>query len=118
MKFLIFAFLVVILAFSFSANFDYKRPQSNSKSNVKHFDQVTDFTIPPWKMYPELDYKSLGWRMGYGEYYIQRWHKYFRSLNSKQRLDYKTANPELESWIGFYAASEARYSKLEQSLVQ
>jgi hypothetical protein len=116
MKFLIFTFLVIVLAFNFSANYKYKQAVTTENNDVKHYDQVTGFTIPPWKMYPEFKYKSMGWRMGYGEHYIHRWHKGFRNLNSKQRLNYKTANPEPESWKGFYSASEERYSKLERRL--
>ena len=85
-------------------------------NEVKQYDQVKDFTISPWKMYPELEHKSMGWRMGYGEYYILRWHKYFRALQSKAREDYKVANPEPKSWEGFYDGSEKRYIKLESRL--
>ena len=29
---------------------------------------------PPWAEHPEIPYGSIGWRMGYGESFLMRWH--------------------------------------------
>lgn len=105
-KILSTVFLALILLTSFDG-------YSNQMNDVKHYDEVKDFTVPPWKMYPELAYRSMGWRMGYGEYYIHRWYKYYLALNEKDKDTYKEKNPESESWKGFYSQTDEHFSKLK-----
>lgn len=33
--------------------------------------------LPPWQRYPDLPRFSIGWRMGYGEYYLWLWGEWF-----------------------------------------
>jgi hypothetical protein len=59
--------------------------------------------IPPWQKHPEIPNGSIGWRMGYGEYYMGEFVQWFarKHLDAKRR--YAEQNPEPPEWDGFYA---------------
>ena len=40
---------------------------------------------PPWLAYPESDRYSIGWRMGYGEDYIFRFHGWMDTLSQEEK---------------------------------
>jgi len=72
--------------------------------------QINDFSIPPFNKYSNIAYRSIGWRMGYGEYYMHGWSDYYLSLGDEERASYRNANPEPNSWAGFYQAIEKKLS--------
>ena len=41
---------------------------------------------PPWIAFPERERYSVGWRMGYGEAYIDKWGEWFDSLTKEENL--------------------------------
>ncbi|URZ07480.1 NADAR family protein [Clostridium felsineum] len=57
---------------------------------------------PPWLMYPEIENGSIGWRMGYGEYYICLFYKWLESLTGDEKKKYEEMFPEPKEWTYFY----------------
>ena len=56
----------------------------------------------PWKQYPELG-RGMGWRMGYGEDYMDFWVMWYTGvISGEEREAYRALNPEPEAWLGFY----------------
>jgi len=105
--------ILIILLVIFTAFHNANAAESNI---MKEYDEVSDFTIPPWNMYPELQYRSIGWRMGYGEYYMIRWSKYYFTLNTADMDNYKAKYPEPESWNDFYKTIETNHIKRQKLL--
>lgn len=57
---------------------------------------------PPWIAYPEIERYSIGWRMGYGESYIDRWGVWFDNLTQDERNAYQELFPEPVTWKGYW----------------
>ncbi|MBI9010543.1 MAG: NADAR family protein [Tenericutes bacterium] len=57
---------------------------------------------PPWLIYPNLSRFSMGWRMGYGESYIDSFFEWFPRLNLNAQNKYTELFPEPKSWLGWY----------------
>lgn len=57
---------------------------------------------PPWIAYPEIERYSMGWRMGYGESYIDRWGAWFDNLTQDERNVYQELFPEPVTWKGYW----------------
>jgi len=57
---------------------------------------------PPWTEFPNIPMGSAGWRMGYGEPYMQSWNAWYRALPPDEQRTYQTAWCEPQSWAGFY----------------
>lgn len=57
--------------------------------------------LPPWLAYPHIERCSIGWRMGYGEEYITKWHSWYCALTAKAADHYNTLFPEPPTWKGF-----------------
>lgn len=57
---------------------------------------------PPWIAYPKIERYSIGWRMGYGEGYIDEWGKWYGSLDEKEKKEYRTLFPEPITWKGYW----------------
>ncbi len=57
---------------------------------------------PPWNMYPDLPRGSIGWRMGYGEDYYDKFYKWFSALDSEAMARFVDSYPEPQDWNGFY----------------
>lgn len=57
---------------------------------------------PPWIAYPEIERYSIGWRMGYGESYIDRWGVWFDNLTQDERNVYQELFPEPVTWKGYW----------------
>lgn len=57
---------------------------------------------PPWIAYPKIERYSIGWRMGYGESYIDEWDKWYSSLDEKEKKEYQTLFPEPVTWKGYW----------------
>ncbi len=71
-------------------------------SESGEFDGLSRPLPPPWEKYPELDTRSIGWRMGYGEAFLDEWQAYYHGLSPAGRLRYRQMYPAPEKWIGFY----------------
>ncbi len=53
---------------------------------------------PPWLMYPEIPLGSIGWRMGYGEYYLDHFNQWFRNLSKNEQDQYNILFPKPKHW--------------------
>lgn len=56
---------------------------------------------PPWEAHPEIPWPSIGWRMGIGEDYLDRFYAWFATLNADAKAQWLKDNPEPEEWEGF-----------------
>ena len=53
---------------------------------------------PDWLMYPEIPIGSIGWRMGYGEYYGAEQFDWFSSLSKEDQERYNELFPMPKMW--------------------
>ena len=59
--------------------------------------------MPPlWLAYPKSDRYSIGWRMGYGEEYKDRFFAWFETLMEEERQEYQELFPEPAVWKGWW----------------
>lgn len=58
--------------------------------------------LPPWLAHPEIERYSIGWRMGDGEDYIGKWHRWYQKLSPQKKADYQELFPEPPTWNGFW----------------
>jgi ADP-ribosylglycohydrolase len=71
--------------------------------------------VPPWIKFPNLPFGSIGWRMGAGEYYYDRYAEWYQSQNTPMRKSTRKKYLEPRDWSGCYArlrwmrASRERY---------
>lgn len=61
---------------------------------------------PPWIAHPELELGSIGWRMGYGEDYYNRFYRWYSGLEANVRAIVRQDNPAPAQWEGFYEMIE------------
>lgn len=65
---------------------------------------------PPWIMYPNIPPRSIGWRMGYGEFYIFTFCDWFKSLSKDEQNIYQDMFPEpKKTWHWFYTGDIKEY---------
>ena len=57
---------------------------------------------PPWLAHREIERYSIGWRMGYGEDYIDRFGDWLGTLSPKERAEYRVLFPEPVTWKGWW----------------
>ena len=57
---------------------------------------------PPWLAHREIERYSIGWRMGYGEDYIDRFGDWLDTLSPEERAEYRTLFPEPVTWKGWW----------------
>ena len=57
---------------------------------------------PPWLAFPEIERYSIGWRMGYGEDYIDRFGHWLDTLSPEERTEYRSLFPEPVTWKGWW----------------
>ena len=57
---------------------------------------------PPWLAYRHIECCSIGWRMGYGEYYLDQFLDWFDSLSDEEQSEYRTLFPEPLTWKGWW----------------
>jgi protein-tyrosine-phosphatase/N-acetylglutamate synthase-like GNAT family acetyltransferase len=60
---------------------------------------------PPWIQFPEIPRRSIGWRMGPGEWYLWMWARWWDSMNAKGRAEYTArwrpeCPPAWSDWLG------------------
>jgi protein-tyrosine-phosphatase/N-acetylglutamate synthase-like GNAT family acetyltransferase len=44
--------------------------------------------LPPWRKYPDIPRRSIGWRMGSGEWYVWAWQRWWHFLDTGARTAY------------------------------
>ncbi len=64
--------------------------------------------LPPWLAYPEIERHSIGWRMGGGEDYMGKWHRWYQKLPAKKSDEYRQLFPEPPTWKGFWNDTDER----------
>ncbi|HYM24484.1 MAG TPA: GNAT family N-acetyltransferase [Vicinamibacterales bacterium] len=64
---------------------------------------------PPWMEYPDIPYPSIGWRMGDGEAYMDRWVEAFDAMAESDVEAYMRQHPEPPLWNGFYARHDSQH---------
>ena len=69
---------------------------------VEEIERNADYTRAPWVALPDIPAKSIGWRMGGGETYLDGFGPWFRALSPEDRTAFMQENPEPEDWKGFY----------------
>jgi hypothetical protein len=57
---------------------------------------------PPWETFPAYARGSLGWRMGDGEDYYNRFYRWFSALDAEASHQYRDTHAEPDGWEGFY----------------
>lgn len=68
---------------------------------VPDFDE-SKIMVSPWIKFPNLPFGSLGWRMGDGEYFMDRYAAWYQSQNTQVRRITREKYPEPADWKGFY----------------
>ncbi len=63
---------------------------------------------PPWLAYPHIERGSIGWRMGYGEDYMFRFHDWLNKLSQEEREEYRKLFPEPVTWNGWWEHEDTR----------
>jgi ribA/ribD-fused uncharacterized protein len=66
------------------------------------FDELARPLPPPWEKQPDIPLGSIGWRMGFGEAYLDEWYAFFGGLTPAGRRRYREIYPVPDSWLGFY----------------
>jgi hypothetical protein len=61
---------------------------------------------PPWVEFPDIPMGSLGWRMGFGEQYWNKWSQWYLSLPEALRTEFKQQWQEPPEWTGIYSFIE------------
>ena len=64
--------------------------------------KVKSVMRPPWVANREIDRYSIGWRMGYGEDYIDRFGDWLDTISPEERTEYRTLFPEPVTWRGWW----------------
>lgn len=57
---------------------------------------------PPWLANPRLERFSIGWRMGVGEDYLERFDMWFGRLSASEQAEYQSLFPEPVTWSGWW----------------
>lgn len=57
---------------------------------------------PPWLAYRHIECCSIGWRMGYGEYYLDQFLAWLNSLSNEEQSEYRNLFPEPLTWKGWW----------------
>ncbi|MSQ03567.1 MAG: NADAR family protein [Myxococcales bacterium] len=58
--------------------------------------------LPPWIAHPEMHRYSIGWRMGYGEDHLTRFHAYWGELHPEELIQLELVYPAVGVWSGWY----------------
>jgi protein-tyrosine-phosphatase/N-acetylglutamate synthase-like GNAT family acetyltransferase len=54
--------------------------------------------VPPWIKHPDLPRRSLGWRMGAGEWYLDVWRHWWQGVDEAGRAAYRARWPAPDAW--------------------
>ena len=67
-----------------------------------------DAPPPPWVRHPEIARHSIGWRMGYGESFLEVWWAFASATKPGALVDYFRAHAPLPiEWVDFVAMALA-----------
>jgi len=61
---------------------------------------------PPWIEFPDYKPGCMGFRMGGGEDYMDKWKSFLNSLSKKQKEEFKLKNPAPDGWEIYYLPFE------------
>ena len=64
---------------------------------------------PPWEEHPDIRPRSIGWRMGEGECYMESFWSYYNSLPPEEQDDYRRLHRPPLRWSGFYQRGTTKY---------
>jgi hypothetical protein len=59
------------------------------------------YVVPPWVKYPNLRVGSMGWRMGMGEWHLEKFRNWWAVQSDETCQAFKAKYPEPEEWHGF-----------------
>lgn len=76
------------------------------REKYKDYDDLKDIMNPPWVEYPDIQRRSIGWRMGYGEDFLGNWFPWYNGLSEQSKWKYQDKFPEPEEWKGYYEEAE------------
>ena len=62
------------------------------------------FLHPPWLKYPNLLRRSMGWRMGLGEAYLNDFSVWWSRQPRNVRVAVRAKYPEPQDWSGFWSS--------------
>ncbi len=68
---------------------------------LEYFKPLVNPELPPWIVYPEVEYGDMFWRMGGGEDYLDNYFEWYLSLTKTEQEIYKITFPVRNGW-GFY----------------
>lgn len=71
-------------------------------NEIESFVPLENPVLPPWLAYPEIDFYSIGWRMGYGETHLMKLSEYLNQLSESERKIYQMTFPAFGEWKQFY----------------
>ncbi len=66
------------------------------------FEDTEGRPLPPWQAHPNIPRFSIGWRMGYGEYYLTNWWTWYQQQSEAEKKSYRICFPLPLRWWGFY----------------
>ncbi|HEY5934916.1 MAG TPA: hypothetical protein VIU61_09780 [Kofleriaceae bacterium] len=65
-------------------------------------DDASEPLPPPWVRHPNIPRFSIGWRMGYGESYLDRWWPFAQALDTPALIEYfRSYAPIPVEWVDF-----------------
>ena len=70
----------------------------NEHCKVHHPIKKEEEMKPPWLKFPDIHKASIGWRMGGGEDYIDKWHVFWRKLSYEEQVVYIGIYPPPDGW--------------------
>jgi hypothetical protein len=73
------------------------------EGELPDFDE-DQFMRPPWAKYPNLPAGSMGWRMGVGEVYLERYGVWFSRQARSNRLAVRAKYPAPAEWVQFWSS--------------
>jgi hypothetical protein len=62
---------------------------------------------PPWVKHPNIPAGSIGWRMGDGEHYYDRFYRWYSALSDPEQDAFANANQPPSGWGDLYATIKA-----------
>jgi hypothetical protein len=64
---------------------------------------IEGLMVPPWLKYPNIPRRSMGWRMGVGEQYLEEFASWWQKQPREKRNAVKQTYAEPADWAGFFA---------------
>ena len=80
----------------------YETTDERLDRNLEEELAVHGTLVPPWERYPDLPRRSLGWRMGDGEWYLWMWGRWWKRLDAEARAAYRARWPAPDPWRDWF----------------